>query len=104
MNEESTKSYKDRSAWMRGFYMLIFLFLLGVVKFVAIVVIFFQFATVLLSAETNIHLVRFGQSLSIYQYQIMMFLTYNSEEHPFPMGEWPKPNESKRSDVSIPPD
>lgn len=86
----NTESYKDRGVWLRGLYMLIFMFVLGLVKFVAFVVIIFQFLTVLFTAETNKKLLRFGQSLSIYQYQIMMFLTYNSEEHPFPMGEWPE--------------
>ena len=70
--------------------MLIFMFFLGVVKVVAFIVILFQFLTVLFTADTNKKLVSFGQSLSTYQYQIMMFLTYNSEEHPFPMGEWPE--------------
>lgn len=90
MNDKITESYKDRTSWMRGFYMLIFMFFLGVAKFVAFVVILFQFLTVLFTAETNKRLVKFGQSLSMYYYQVMMFLTYNSEEHPFPMGEWPE--------------
>ena len=90
MNDETGKSYKDRSTWVRGLYMLIFMFFMGVAKFVSFVVILFQFLTVLFTAETNERLVSFGQSLSIYQYQLMMYLTYNSEEHPFPMGEWPE--------------
>ncbi len=90
MNAETKQSYKDRGVWLRGLYMLIFMFFLGVVKFVAFVVILFQFLTVLFTADTNKNLVRFGQSLSTYQYQIMLFLTYNTEQHPFPMGEWPK--------------
>lgn len=89
MNDETIAFYKDRNVWMRGFYMLMFMFLLGVAKFVIFAVIVFQFLTVLFTAETNENLVRFGQSLSIYQYQIMIFLTYNSEEHPFPLGDWP---------------
>jgi hypothetical protein len=90
MNDETAKSYKDRSVWLRGLYMLIFMLFLGVAKFVTFVVILFQFLTVVFTTETNKKLVKFGQSLSIYQYQILMFLTYNSEEHPFPMGEWPE--------------
>lgn len=67
MNDEKTESYKDRSVWMRGLYMLIFMFFLGVAKFVALVVILVLFLTVLFTAETNKKLVRFGQSLSIYR-------------------------------------
>ncbi|MCW8930972.1 MAG: DUF4389 domain-containing protein [Gammaproteobacteria bacterium] len=89
MNEEA-KNYKDKSVWLRGLYMLIFLFLLGVAKFVAFVVIVFQFLNVLFTTEKNQKLLKFGESLSVYHYQVIMFLTYNSEEQPFPMGEWPE--------------
>lgn len=90
MNDEITKSYKDRSVWLRGLYMLVFIFVLGVAKFVTLIVVIFQFITVLLTAVTNQKLVHFGKSLSIYNYQVMLFLTYNSEEYPFPIGDWPE--------------
>jgi hypothetical protein len=94
MKEETVKSYKDKSVWMRGLYMLIFMLLLGVAEFVSFVVILIQFLTVLFTAETNEKLVRFGKSLSLYQYEVMLFLTYNSEDHPYPMGEWPEAAET----------
>ncbi len=90
MNEDVTQPYKDKSVWLRGLYMLIFLFFLGVAKFVAFVVIIFQFLNVVITSKTNKQLLMFGKSLSIYHYQVMMFLTYNSEVQPFPMGEWPE--------------
>ena len=89
MNEE-TKPYKDKSVWMRGLFMLLFLFFLGVAKFVAIVVIFIQFLTVLFTTKTNKRLLNFGETLSVYHYQVIMYLTYNLEEQPFPMSDWPK--------------
>ncbi|MFV2058732.1 MAG: DUF4389 domain-containing protein [Thiohalomonadales bacterium] len=98
MDDENLKTYADRKVWLRGLYMLIFLFFMGVAKFVAFAVIIFLFLTVLFTAETNQKLVKFGQSLSTYQYQVMMFLTYNSEKHPFPMDEWP--DGSRHSDIS----
>lgn len=94
MKDETVKSYKDKSVWMRGLYMLIFMVLLGVTKFVSFVVILVQFLTVLFTAETNEKLVKFGKSLSLYQYEIMLFLTYNSEAHPYPIGEWPEATEA----------
>ena len=93
MNEEE-KPYKDKSVWLRGLYILIFLFFLGVAKFVAFVVIVFQFLNVLFTTETNQQLLKFGESLSIYHYQTMMYLTYNTEEQPFPFGEWPEPSKA----------
>jgi len=93
MNANSTKPYQDKKVWLRGLYMLIFILLLSIVKFVAFAVIFFQFLSVLFTAKSNTQLLTFGLSLSLYQYQIMMFLTYNSEDHPFPMAKWPEPSE-----------
>ncbi|WP_019555873.1 DUF4389 domain-containing protein [Thiomicrorhabdus arctica] len=93
MKDDTVKSYKDKSVWMRGLYMLMFIILLGVAKFVSFVVILIQFLTVLFTAETNLKLVQFGKSLSLYQYEIMLFLTYNSDAHPYPMGEWPEVTE-----------
>lgn len=70
--------------------MLIFVFCLGVAKFVAFVVIVFQFFSVLFTGTPNPKLRAFGQSLSTYIYQGMLFLTFNSETHPYPMSEWPE--------------
>lgn len=100
MSDDSTKPYKDRSAWMRGLYMLIFMFFLGVAKFVTFVVVVVQFVNVVFTSDTNQKLLTFGDSLSQYQYQILLFLTYNTEQQPYPMGDWPKPNAPSTPTVS----
>lgn len=84
------KSYKDRNVWLRGLFMLLFVFLMGVAKFVMLVVVVLQFLLVLLTGKVNDNLLQFGKSLSVYQYQVMLFLTYNSQVQPFPMGDWPE--------------
>ncbi|QBZ84080.1 lipase [Hydrogenovibrio crunogenus] len=96
--EETVKSYKDRNVWMRGLYMVIFMVFWGVAEFVAFFVVLVQFLTVLFTAKTNDKLVRFGKSLCLYQYEILLFLTYNSEEHPYPMGDWPEVPENIEKD------
>lgn len=101
MGTESSKPYKDRSAWLRGLYMLIFMFFLGVAKFVTFVVILVQFVKVLFSADTNQKLLGFGESLSQYQYQILMFLTYNTEQQPYPMSDWPEPTQASPPSPSV---
>lgn len=100
MSDDSTKPYKDRSAWMRGLFMLIFMFFLGVAKFVTFVVVIVQFLNVVFTSDTNQKLLRFGDSLSQYQYQILLFLTYNTEQQPYPMGDWPEPNVPSAPTVS----
>ena len=94
MNDTSKKPYENKSVWRRGLMILIFAFCLGIAKFVMGAVVIFQFLNVLFTGQTNGNLLIFGQQLSRYQYQIMLFLTYNSEEQPFPVGAWPSEDTS----------
>lgn len=94
MNDTSKKPYENKSVWRRGLMMLIFALCLGIAKFVMGAVVIFQFLNVLFTGQTNGNLLIFGQQLSRYQYQIMLFLTYNSEEQPFPVGVWPSEDKS----------
>jgi len=75
--------------WQRGLYMLLFAFLLGVAKFVVFTVVILQFLIVLLTEAPNAQLLQLGESLSAYIYQIMLFLTFNSEKRPYPFSDWP---------------
>lgn len=88
--EPTNQPYQYSCVWMRGLYMLIFMFLIGIAKFVTFAIIIFQFLLVLFTNKTNQKLLKLGQELSTYQYQILLFLTYNSEALPYPMSEWPK--------------
>lgn len=89
-DKNEQQPYKNSSVWLRGLFMLIFIFFMGVAKFVTLVVVGFQFLVILFTAEKNNNLLTFGKSLSVYDYQVMLYLTYNSEFRPFPMGDWPK--------------
>jgi len=88
-NTNDLPKQKD-NIWMRGLYMLLFAFLIGVAKFVAFTVVALQFLFVLFTNSTNEKLLSFGKSLSTYTYQIMLFLTFNSEVRPYPMSDWPE--------------
>lgn len=86
--KQDEKPYKNKNVWFRGLFMLLFIFLMGVAKFVTLVVVVLQFLAVLFSGETNANLLQFGKSLSVYQYQIALYLTYNSDIRPFPFADW----------------
>ena len=88
MNKQ-TQFLKNRNVWKRGLFMLLFIFLMGVTKFVTLVVVALQFLMVLFTGQYNDNLLQLGKTLSLYQYQILLFITYNSEFQPYPIGEWP---------------
>jgi len=89
MNDEIKQKILDKEIWLRGLYMLLFILISGVARFIIAVVVLFQFFSVLFTGNTNAQLLTLGQNLSTYIYQITLFLTFNSEWRPFPFGDWP---------------
>ncbi len=90
MDSEIKDNLKNKTTWTRGLYMLLFIFCNGVAKVVIYAVVILQFLLSLFTRQPNTRLLNLGQSLSSYVYQILQFLTYNTEDHPYPLGAWPK--------------
>lgn len=89
MDEELKKHIREPKTWLRGFYILLFLVFYSVAKVVIFAIIFFQFILTVVTGKTNERLVKLGLSLSTYSYQILTFLTFNTDYHPYPFGAWP---------------
>lgn len=84
------ENLKTRSTWLRLFFMFVVILMYSVSRVVVGVVVLLQFFSVLFTAETNKPLVSFGQSLATYTYQIVRYLTFNTEQRPFPFDlDWP---------------
>ena len=81
---------KSQSTWKRGLYMLLYIIFSRIAEIVLGFVVLFQFLLKLFTGETNERLLKLGQGLSTYVYQVFQFLTYNSEYHPYPFGAWSK--------------
>ena len=78
-----------KETWLRGVYILVFWFAYSVAEFVLGATVLFQFLFVLFSGEKNEKLLVLGQDLSQYIYQVMQYLTFNTDEKPFPFSDWP---------------
>lgn len=92
MSEVSTDTQGDNSIWIRGLYMLLFLLFYSVAEFVMMVVIIVQFGYRLFSDECQPRLLQLGGSVALYIYQVLQFLSFNSDEMPYPFKEWPVPD------------
>ncbi len=90
MDDETKSHLSDRGTWMRLLYMIFFVVIFGVAQMVASAVVLAQFLFKLLTGQPNPRLQVFGGSLAIYFREMTGFLTYHSEEMPFPFGEWPE--------------
>jgi hypothetical protein len=84
------KNLTSRDTWMRFLFMVISAVLMSITGIVGTVVVWLGFLWVLFTGETNRQLQTVGQSIASYVYQIVCYLTFNSDEKPFPLGgEWP---------------
>jgi nucleoside recognition membrane protein YjiH len=86
---EDTESGSKRKIWVRGFFMLLMALAYQVSSTVIFVITLIQFVLVLLNDTPNDRLLAFGRSLGRYLQQIVNFLTFASEEVPFPFSDWP---------------
>ena len=100
---EIKKNVSSRPTWIRGLFILLFALIYGIAEVVVTAVIASQFCYTLVMGTSNRQLRDFGQDLSTFIYQIMLFLTFNSEDKPYPFGPWPDgpPTSGSRPDKPI---
>ena len=89
LNEELKENVQNSNVWKRLLFMLLFGFLYSVAEVVLFAVIVFQFLTVLLTGNKNDRLLDLGGQISAYIYQALRYLTYNTEQRPYPFSDWP---------------
>jgi hypothetical protein len=90
MSNDVKQNLQSQSTWMRGLYMLIYAVCCTIAEIVLSAVVVFQFLLKLFTGDINERLRKLGQGLSTYIYQVLQYLTFNSEYQPYPFGAWPK--------------
>ena len=69
--------------------MVLFVALWSITRLVVLAVVILQVLFLLFSGGRNERLAGFGESLAVYSYQLVAYLTFASEEQPFPFSDWP---------------
>ncbi|MAW23196.1 MAG: DUF4389 domain-containing protein [Cellvibrionales bacterium TMED47] len=82
-------SLTNVNTWIRLAYMVLFALLVMAARLLVSIVVIVQFALVLIFGRDNENLRNLGQGLGKWVYQAIMFLTFNSDDKPFPFDEWP---------------
>ncbi len=81
---------KNVDVWTRGLFILVFGLIFYFLFFLILLVVVFQFVMKLLTTELNSQLLDFSDSLTQYISQILLYITFKTEERPFPYNPWPK--------------
>jgi hypothetical protein len=100
-NEEIKVNVKRQDIWKRAVFMLVFVVAYSVAEFILGAIVLFQFLMVLITKETNEALKDFSAQLCKYIFQIVRYLSFNTEYQPFPFNQWPKnPNDRQSTGSS----
>lgn len=84
------ENIKSRATWTRFLFMVLSCILVSLASMVGAVIVVFGFLWVLFTGEVNRELRGVGQSIAAYIYENVRFLTFNSDDRPFPFGgRWP---------------
>ena len=90
MDEELKQNLKSHDTWSRILYMVLFVIFYSLAEVVLTAVVVIQLLLVLVTGSKNERLLKLGQSLSTYIYQVLSYLSFNSNHQPYPFGAWPK--------------
>ena len=90
-SDEVKRNLSRGDAWMRLLFLALFGLVFWVASWVLAAVVVVQAGWSLLTTGTSRPLGRFGASLAAYLRDIALFVTYNTDDMPFPFDEWPDP-------------
>jgi hypothetical protein len=89
MTDTTDTTNGRRSIWLRGLLMILMAMAFQISATLLALGAIIQFVLALLSETPNARLIAFGQSLGLYLSQIASFVSFATEEVPFPFSAWP---------------
>ncbi len=89
MSGDIKENVTRRSIWLRLVFMIVLSVAFNVAEFITFAVVAFQFLASLFTGQPNDRLTRFGRNLARYFQQITVYMTFATEEKPFPFTRWP---------------
>lgn len=85
------ENIKSRATWTRLLFMFVCYLLVCLASIVGSAVVVLGFLWVLFTGKVNPEIRGVGQSIAAYVYENIRYLTFNTDEKPFPMGrDWPQ--------------
>ncbi|MCB1937073.1 MAG: DUF4389 domain-containing protein [Nitrosomonas sp.] len=87
--KEMAQTFQKNKLVLRVFFMVFYIVIYSVSKFLIVGLALFQLVTILISEKPNEQVLKFSLGLSVYIYQIVQYVSFNSEIKPFPFSAWP---------------
>lgn len=93
-DEELKKHVKDKDTWLRFVYLVAFAFIFYFLAILTFGISVFQFLSKLFSGSVFEGLVDIGDNVATYLSQVTRFMTFASDEKPFPFAPLPSKKSS----------
>ena len=88
MRDETKANLTSGSTWTRLVHMIVLAIAFNIAEFIIGAVVVFQFLSKLLTGKANEQLKTFGAEVGTYLSSIVRFLTFETEDKPFPYSPW----------------
>jgi len=85
-----TNQYDGKNGWIRVLFVALFWFVFYLTQLVVAAVVIAQCLFTIISGSPNSHLLKFGDNLSRYVQQLLRYVTFNTDERPFPFSDFPQ--------------
>jgi hypothetical protein len=92
MEEQITYKEHCKNVLIRWIFMLLFLIISRIIGACVALIAVFQLFYSLVARKPNANVTDFGRDLSIYLAEIVKFLSYATEDKPWPFSPWPQPD------------
>lgn len=104
MSEELKKHLSNTDNWIRVLLVILFTFVFWLSAWVLCFVVALGLVILIIAGQRNENLSQFGAQLATYLTSIMAYATLNSDQQPFPFGDWPAAEASPaEATVATPP-
>ena len=107
IEESVDKKDKNSEIFSRVFYTILFAIIGWLSLYVFALVVIIQFGFLLITGQVNTNLKGFNKEVGLFLYDLIKYLSFQSNEKPFPFRDWPydekanKKNNSELNDTEV---
>ncbi len=96
--EKATETKKDKNSeiFSRIFYTVLFAFIGWMSLWVFAFVVLIQFGFLLITGQVNKNLKGFNQEVGLFIYDMIKYLSFQTNQKPFPFRDWPYGEETEK--------
>ena len=88
MSDNIKENIRDTSTWKRVLFIVIFWLIFNIVELLIGISVLFQVIALLFTGTRNQRVLDLGGQLSRFAYDILKYVTFNSDQRPFPFSDW----------------